>query len=228
MTVGHFVLVNTYLMQLYMPLNFLGSVYTSLHNSLVDLEHMFALMGEQADITDPPDAASVPARLDEAPAADIRFENVHFSYRPDREILRGVSFHIPAGHRVAVVGPTGAGKSTISRLLFRFYDVTAGCIMLDGHDIRTLSQAALRGAVGVVPQDTILFNDTIGYNIAYGRLGASQAEVEQAARLACIHDFIMTLPEATPPAWASAGSSFLAGRSSASPSRAPSSRTRAC
>lgn len=195
MTVGHFVLVNTYLMQLYMPLNFLGSVYTSLHNSLVDLEHMFALMGEQADITDPPDAISVPARLDEAPAADIRFESVHFSYRPDREILRGVSFHIPAGHRVAVVGPTGAGKSTISRLLFRFYDVTAGRIMLDGHDIRTLSQAALRGAVGVVPQDTILFNDTIGYNIAYGRLGASQAEVEQAARLACIHDFIMTLPE---------------------------------
>ncbi|EGG75485.1 ABC transporter B family member 24 [Gluconacetobacter sp. SXCC-1] len=195
MTVGHFVLVNTYLMQLYMPLNFLGSVYTSLRNSLVDLEHMFALMDEQADITDAPGAVSIPARLDQAPAADIRFENVHFSYRPDREILRGVSFHVPAGHRVAIVGPTGAGKSTISRLLFRFYDVTSGRIMLDGHDIRTLSQAALRGAVGVVPQDTILFNDTIGYNIAYGRLGASQAEIEQAARLACIHDFIMSLPE---------------------------------
>ncbi|MFT8710751.1 ABCB family ABC transporter ATP-binding protein/permease [Komagataeibacter rhaeticus] len=195
MTVGHFVLVNTYLMQLYMPLNFLGSVYTSLRNSLVDLEHMFALMDERADITDAPGAVSIPARLDQAPAADIRFENVHFSYRPDREILRGVSFHVPAGHRVAIVGPTGAGKSTISRLLFRFYDVTSGRIMLDGHDIRTLSQAALRGAVGVVPQDTILFNDTIGYNIAYGRLGASQAEIEQAARLACIHDFIMSLPE---------------------------------
>ncbi|MCE2564246.1 ABC transporter ATP-binding protein/permease [Komagataeibacter sp. FNDCF1] len=195
MTVGHFVLVNTYLMQLYMPLNFLGSVYTSLRNSLVDLEHMFALMDEQADITDAPGAMGIPARLDEAPAADIRFDNVHFSYRPDREILRGVSFHVPAGHRVAIVGPTGAGKSTISRLLFRFYDVTAGRIELDGHDIRTISQAALRGAVGVVPQDTILFNDTIGYNIAYGRLGATQAEVEQAARLACIHDFIMTLPE---------------------------------
>ncbi|AHI26003.1 ABC transporter related protein [Komagataeibacter xylinus E25] len=195
MTVGHFVLVNTYLMQLYLPLNFLGSVYSSLRNSLVDLEHMFALMDEQADITDSAHALGLPARLDEAPAADIRFEDVHFSYRPDREILRGVSFHVPAGHRVAIVGPTGAGKSTISRLLFRFYDVTSGRILIDGHDIRDYSQAALRGAVGVVPQDTILFNDTIGYNIAYGRLGATQAEVEHAAKLACIHDFIMTLPE---------------------------------
>ncbi|WP_305778625.1 ABCB family ABC transporter ATP-binding protein/permease [Komagataeibacter oboediens] len=195
MTVGHFVLVNTYLMQLYLPLNFLGSVYSSLRNSLVDLEHMFALMDEQADITDARDALDLPARLDEAPAADIRFEDVHFSYRPDREILRGISFHVPAGHRVAIVGPTGAGKSTISRLLFRFYDVTSGRILIDGHDIRDYSQAALRGAVGVVPQDTILFNDTIGYNIAYGRLGATRAEVEQAAKLACIHDFIMTLPE---------------------------------
>lgn len=195
MTMGHFVLVNTYLMQLYLPLNFLGSVYSSLRNSLVDLEHMFALMDEQADITDSPGAVSIPARLDEAPAADIRFENVHFSYHPDREILRGVSFHVPAGHRVAIVGPTGAGKSTISRLLFRFYDVTSGRILIDGHDIRDCAQAALRGAVGVVPQDTILFNDTIGYNIAYGRLGATQAEIEQAARLACIHDFIISLPE---------------------------------
>ncbi len=195
MTMGRFVLVNTYLMQLYLPLNFLGSVYSSLRNSLVDLEHMFALLDEQADITDPPDAISIPARLDEAPAADIRFENVHFSYHPDREILRGISFHAPAGHRVAIVGPTGAGKSTISRLLFRFYDVTSGRILIDGHDIRDCAQSALRGAVGVVPQDTILFNDTIGYNIAYGRLGATQAEIEQAARLACIHDFIMSLPE---------------------------------
>ncbi|AXY22751.1 Putative multidrug export ATP-binding/permease protein [Komagataeibacter saccharivorans] len=195
MTVGRFVLVNTYLTQLYLPLNFLGSVYSSLRNSLVDLEHMFALMDEQADITDSEGAISLPARLDEAPAADIRFEDVHFSYHPDREILRGVSFHVPAGHRVAIVGPTGAGKSTISRLLFRFYDVTAGRILIDGHDIRQCSQAALRGAVGVVPQDTVLFNDTIGYNIAYGRLGATQAEIEQAAKLACIHDFIVTLPE---------------------------------
>ncbi|WP_305069310.1 ABC transporter ATP-binding protein/permease [Komagataeibacter sp. FNDCR2] len=195
MTMGRFVLVNTYLMQLYLPLNFLGSVYSSLRNSLVDLEHMFALMDEQADITDAPGAISLPARLDEAPAADIRFENVHFSYHPDREILRGISFHAPAGRRMAIVGPTGAGKSTISRLLFRFYDVTSGRILIDGHDIRDCAQASLRGAVGVVPQDTILFNDTIGYNIAYGRLGATQAEIEQAARLACIHDFIISLPE---------------------------------
>ncbi|MBB2202873.1 ABCB family ABC transporter ATP-binding protein/permease [Gluconacetobacter tumulisoli] len=195
LTVGRFVLVNTYLMQLYLPLNFLGSVYSSLRTSLVDLEQMFRLTEETPDVTDRPDAIGLPGRLDEAPAAAIRFEHVRFSYRPDREILHDVSFSVPAGGRVAIVGPTGAGKSTISRLLFRFYDVTSGRIVVDGHDIRDYGQAALRAAIGVVPQDTVLFNDTIGYNIAYGRLGATQAQIEHAARLAQIHDFIVSLPD---------------------------------
>ncbi|MFT8777366.1 MAG: ABC transporter ATP-binding protein/permease [Gluconacetobacter liquefaciens] len=195
LTVGRFVLVNTYLMQLYLPLNFLGSIYSSLRTSLVDLEQMFRLMEEAPDVKDRPDAIDLPARLDEAPAAAIRFEHVRFGYRPDREILHDVSFSVPAGGRVAIVGPTGAGKSTISRLLFRFYDVTSGRVVIDGHDVRDYHQAALRAAIGVVPQDTVLFNDTIGYNIAYGRLGASQDEIEHAARLAQIHDFIASLPD---------------------------------
>ncbi|GBQ83468.1 multidrug ABC transporter ATP-binding protein [Gluconacetobacter johannae DSM 13595] len=195
LTVGRFVLVNTYLMQLYLPLNFLGSIYSSLRTSLVDLEQMFRLTEEAPDVTDRPDAIGLPGRLDEAPAAAIRFEHVRFSYRPDREILHDVSFSVPAGGRVAIVGPTGAGKSTISRLLFRFYDVTSGRVVVDGHDLREYGQAALRAAIGVVPQDTVLFNDTIGYNIAYGRLGATQAEIEHAARLAQIHDFIVSLPD---------------------------------
>ncbi|MBB2206160.1 ABCB family ABC transporter ATP-binding protein/permease [Gluconacetobacter takamatsuzukensis] len=195
LTVGRFVLVNTYLMQLYLPLNFLGSIYSSLRTSLVDLEQMFRLMEEAPDVTDRPDAIDLPARLDEAPAAAIRFEHVRFGYRPDREILHDVSFSVPAGGRVAIVGPTGAGKSTISRLLFRFYDVNSGRVVIDGHDARDYRQAALRAAIGVVPQDTVLFNDTIGYNIAYGRRGASQDEIEHAARLAQIHDFIASLPD---------------------------------
>ncbi|MBB2165044.1 ABC transporter ATP-binding protein/permease [Gluconacetobacter sp. 1b LMG 1731] len=195
LTVGRFVLVNTYLMQLYLPLNFLGSIYSSLRTSLVDLEQMFRLMEEAPDVKDRPDAIDLPARLDEAPAAAIRFEHVRFGYRSDREILHDVSFSVPAGGRVAIVGPTGAGKSTISRLLFRFYDVTSGRVVIDGHDVRDYHQAALRAAIGVVPQDTVLFNDTIGYNIAYGRLGASQDEIEHAARLAQIHDFITSLPD---------------------------------
>ncbi|GAA4483753.1 ABC transporter ATP-binding protein/permease [Gluconacetobacter asukensis] len=195
LTVGRFVLVNTYLMQLYLPLNFLGSIYSSLRTSLVDLEQMFRLMEEAPDVKDRPDAIDLPARLDEAPAAAIRFEHVRFGYRADREILHDVSFSVPAGGRVAIVGPTGAGKSTISRLLFRFYDVTSGRVVIDGHDVRDYHQAALRAAIGVVPQDTVLFNDTIGYNIAYGRRGASQDEIEHAARLAQIHDFIVSLPD---------------------------------
>ncbi|NVN10862.1 ABCB family ABC transporter ATP-binding protein/permease [Nguyenibacter vanlangensis] len=195
LSVGRFVLVNTYLMQLYLPLNFLGSIYSAMRTALVDLEQMFHLMDEMPDVVDRPGAIGLPARLDEAPAASVRFEHVRFSYRPDREILHDVSFSVPAGGRVAIVGPTGAGKSTISRLLFRFYDVTAGRVVVDGHDVRDYGQAALRAAIGVVPQDTVLFNDTIGYNIAYGRLGASQDEIEHAARLAQIHDFIAALPD---------------------------------
>ena len=195
MTVGHFVLINTYLMQLYVPLNFLGFVYASLRQGIVDLEQMFDLLGRAQDVSDHRQAALLPARLADAPAATLRFDAVHFGYRPDREILHGVSFTVPAGGRVAIVGPTGAGKSTISRLLFRFYDVDGGHVLVDGHDVRDYTQASLRGAIGVVPQDTVLFNDTIRYNIAYGRIGASQAEVEQAARLAQVHDFVQRLPD---------------------------------
>ena len=195
LTVGKFVLVNTYLMQLYQPLNFLGFVYASLRQGVVDLEQMFHLLGRSQDVSDLPGAVPLPARLEEAPAAGLRFEDVHFGYREDREILHGVSFSVPPGGRVAIVGPTGAGKSTISRLLFRFYDVWDGRVMVDEADLRDFSQASLRAAIGVVPQDTVLFNDTIRYNIAYGRIGASQSEIEHAARLAQVHDFVQRLPD---------------------------------
>ncbi len=195
LTVGKFVLVNTYLMQLYQPLNFLGFVYASLRQGVVDLEQMFNLLGRTQDISDRAGAALLPARLEEAPAATLRFEDVCFGYRPDHQILHGVSFSVPAGGRVAIVGATGAGKSTISRLLFRFYDVSDGRVMVDGHDLRDYAQASLRAAIGVVPQDTVLFNDTIRYNIAYGRIGASQAEIEHAARLAQVHEFVLRLPD---------------------------------
>ena len=195
LSVGKFVLVNTYLMQLYGPLNFLGFVYASLRQGVVDLEQMFRLLGEDREVQDPPSPALLPARLADAPPAELRFEAVRFGYRPDREILHGVSFAVQPGGRTAIVGPTGAGKSTLSRLLFRFYDVTGGRVLIDGHDVRDCAQDSLRAAIGVVPQDTVLFNDTIRYNIAYGRIGATQAEIEHAAALAQVHDFVSSLPD---------------------------------
>jgi len=193
MTVGRFVLVNTYLMQLYQPLNFLGFVYSSIKQGVVDMEQMFRLLKVDEEVADKPAAAVLPART-RIPGSLV-FEDVQFGYRPDREILHGISFTAAPGSKVAIVGPTGAGKSTISRLLFRFYDVTGGRILIDGRDLRDVTQDSLRAAIGVVPQDTVLFNDTIRYNIAYGRVGATQDEVEHAARLAQVHDFVLALPD---------------------------------
>jgi len=190
MTLGDFVLVNTYLVQLYQPLNFFGFVYREIKQALIDMERMFDLMSVEREIADRPGAPPLAVG-----GATLEFRDVRFGYDPRREILKGVSFTVPAGHTVAVVGPSGAGKSTLSRLLFRFYDVDAGQILIDGQDIRTVAQASLRAALGIVPQDTVLFNDTITYNIAYGRPGASTAEIEQAARMAHIHDFILAMPD---------------------------------
>jgi ATP-binding cassette subfamily B protein len=195
MTIGKFVLINTYLMQLYQPLNFLGMVYMTIRQGLVDMEQMFRLLRVPSDVTDRPGAAQLAAHLSEGPAGGVSFENVAFGYCPDRAILRGVDFAVPAGRKLAIVGPTGAGKSTISKLLFRFYDVTGGRITIDGQDIRDVTQQSLRSAIGVVPQDTVLFNDTIRYNIAYGSPEANQDEIEYAARLAQVHDFVMQLPD---------------------------------
>jgi len=190
MTLGDLVLVNMYMLQLYMPLHFLGFVYREIKNSLADMEKMFRLLDEHREIQDAPDAQ--PLRLDRAA---VRFEQVSFAYTPERQILHDVSFDIPAGHTVAVVGASGAGKSTLSRLLFRFYDANAGRILIDGQDIRSITQASLRAAIGIVPQDTVLFNDTIYYNIVYGRTGATREEVLQAAQSAHIHAFIESLPQ---------------------------------
>src|SRR5262245_9260276 len=190
MTVGDFVLVNTYLIQLYIPLNFLGFVYREIKQALTDMEQMFKLLNVAADVQDAPNAPA----LAPGPAA-VTFEHVTFAYDPRRTILDDVSFTVPSGRRVAIVGASGAGKSTISRLLFRFYDVGGGAVRIDGQGIRTVTQASVRASIGIVPQDTVLFNDTIYYNIAYGRPGASPAEVEEAARLARIHDFIMASPD---------------------------------
>ncbi|MBL6929062.1 MAG: ABC transporter ATP-binding protein/permease [Rhodospirillales bacterium] len=190
MSIGDFVLVNTYLIQLYMPLNFLGFVYREIKRSLTDMDQMFSLLAEHAEISDVADAEPLSVN-----GGEIVFDNVSFAYDERRSVLGGISFTVPAGKSVAIVGPSGAGKSTISRLLFRFYDVTGGHIMIDGQDIREVEQNSLRTAIGMVPQDTVLFNDTVYYNIAYGRPDASPAEVESAARLARIHDFAQSQPD---------------------------------
>ena len=189
-SVGDFVMINAMMIQLYQPLNFMGMVYREIKQGLVDLETMFQLIGEAPEVEDKPGALPLAVNR-----AAIRFENVSFAYDPERAILKDVSFEVPAGKMVAIVGPSGAGKSTISRILFRFYDIQSGRVTIDGQDIRDVTQRSLRAAIGVVPQDTVLFNDTILYNVRYGRPEASDAEVREAAKLAQIDDFIATLPQ---------------------------------
>jgi ATP-binding cassette, subfamily B, heavy metal transporter len=190
LTVGDVVLVNTFLLQLYQPLNILGMVYRELKQSIADLETMAGLLALRPEIEDRPGAR--PLALD---GAQLTFDRVSFAYDPERPVIEGLSFDLPPGRTLALVGRSGAGKSTVVRLLFRFYDVDEGAILIDGQDIRDVTQHSLRAAIGLVPQDTVLFNDTIGANIAYGRPGASQADIEAAARAAQIHDFVATLPE---------------------------------
>ncbi len=207
MTLGDLVLVNAFMIQLYIPLNFLGVIYREIKQSLADVDRMFSLLDQHREVADAPDAK--PLRLtgsdadtslhDSLVAPPVRFDHVDFSYDPKRQILFDIDFEIPAGQTIAVVGPSGSGKSTLARLMFRFYDVTGGAITIAGQDIRNVTQASLRAAIGIVPQDTVLFNDTIGYNIGYGRAGGvdatSQGEIEAAANAAYIHDFVKSLPD---------------------------------
>lgn len=189
-TLGDFTMINAYLIQLFVPLNALGFVYREIRQALVNVERLFKLLGEQPRVVDKPDAPQLAVH-----GGHICFDAVHFAYHPEREILSGISFEVPAGHKVAVVGASGAGKSTLARLLFRFFDVTEGRIAIDGQDVRDVTQQSLREAIGVVPQDTVMFNDTLYRNIAYGRPDASDAEVWRAVRMAHLADFVATLPD---------------------------------
>ncbi len=191
MTLGDLVMINAFMIQLYIPLNFLGVLYREIKQSLTDLDRMFTLLEKEREVADEPNAPSL--QLEGSPT--VKFESVVFAYEVARPILHGISFEIPAGKTVAVVGPSGSGKSTLARLLFRFYDVGSGAITIDGQDIRQVTQGSVRRAMGIVPQDTVLFNDTVRYNIAYGRTDATETEVEQAAKAAHIHDFISATPK---------------------------------
>jgi ATP-binding cassette subfamily B protein len=190
LTIGGFVMINAILMQLYLPLNFMGMVYREIKQGLIDIETMFALLHEPAEIIDRPGAKALDVKT-----GAIKFDHVSFAYDPERPILKDVSFEVPAGKMVAIVGPSGAGKSTISRILFRFYEITGGKVTIDGQNIADVTQSSLRAAIGMVPQDTVLFNDTIEYNIRYGKPDATEAQVREAALNAQIDRFIMTLPQ---------------------------------